>query len=117
MAEGRYDRSTHPSKQLEMKLELMSAMRLDAFQSNQPHVNEYPVDVFGKRGSISAVVIKLDMSALEHARYSGTTDGDVNRHRRWRPNTYIPKRDTSPGRNLCFERGTDESFIRDVAAI
>ena len=61
MASGRQDRSTHPSEQLEMKLKLMSATRFGAFQSNQPHVDEYPVDVLEKRDSMSVVVINVDM--------------------------------------------------------
>ena len=39
----------------------MSATRFSAFQSNQPHIHEYLVDVFRKWGSISAFVITMDM--------------------------------------------------------
>jgi hypothetical protein len=73
VAQGRSDRSTY----LEMKLELMSATRFSAFQSNQLYVNEYPVGVLGRWGSMSAFVIRVDMGALGHAQCSGGTDGNL----------------------------------------
>lgn len=89
------------------------------FQSNQPHVNEYPIDVLGKWGSIISC---RDQVGYERRSTHDTMGqlmemSNLNHHRLCRLKMYIPKRDTSPGRNRCFERGTDESFTRDIAAI
>lgn len=100
-----------PGKQLKMKLRLMSATRFGAFQSNQPQVNEYPEDVFGKWGSISAFAIKGEYAGCQNTHDTvGKLMEYISRHRQRRQSTCSPQKDESHGKSLCSGQGTDESF-------